>query len=138
MNDKQIDELINKVLREDQTLPEGLSERLEQQIDAWAAAEKKETIRSSFRRRSLYWLSGAAAIALLCVGIFQFAASEKEHQLADTYTNPQEAAIAAQEALAFLSVNLNKGIEQVNEAQQEMNKVNEILNIHLKDKQDEN
>ena len=57
MNDKQIDELINKVLREDQTLPEGLSERLEQQIDAWAAAEKKETIRSSFRRRSLYWLS---------------------------------------------------------------------------------
>ena len=48
MNDKQIDELINKVLREDQTLPEGLSERLEQQIDAWAAAEKKETIRSIF------------------------------------------------------------------------------------------
>lgn len=138
MNDKQIDELINKVLREDQTLPEGLSKRLEQQIDAWAAAEKKETIRSSFRRRSLYWLSGAAAVALLCVGIFQFVAPEKEHQLADTYTNPQEAAIAAQEALAFLSINLNKGIEQVNEAQQEMNKVNEILNIHLKDKQDEN
>lgn len=138
MNDKQIDELINKVLREDQTLPEGLSERLEQQIDAWAAAEKKETIRSSFRRRSLYWLSGAVAVALLCVGIFQFVAPEKEHQLADTYTNPQEAAIAAQEALAFLSINLNKGIEQVNEAQQEMNKVNEILNIHLKDKQDEN
>lgn len=138
MNDKQIDELINKVLREDQTLPEGLSERLEQQIDAWAAAEKKETIRSSFRRRSLYWLSGAAAVALLCVGIFQFAAPEKEYQLADTYTNPQEAAIAARKALAFLSINLNKGIEQVNEAQQEMNKVNEILNIHLKDKQDEN
>lgn len=138
MNDKQIDELINKVLREDQTLPEGLSERLEQQIDAWAAAEKKETIRSSFRRRSLYWLSGAAAIALLCVGIFQFAAPEKEYQLADTYTNPQEAAIAARKALAFLSVNLNKGIEQVNEAQQEMNKVNEILNTHLKDKQNEN
>lgn len=138
MNDKQIDELINKVLREDQTLPEGLSERLEQQIDAWAAAEKKETIRSSFHRRSLYWLNGAAAVALLCVGIFQFVAPEKEHQLADTYTNPQEAAIAAQEALAFLSINLNKGIEQVNEAQQEMNKVNEILNIHLKDKQDEN
>ena len=46
MNDKQIDELINKVLREDQTLPEGLSERLEQQIDAWAAAER--------RRRSVH------------------------------------------------------------------------------------
>ena len=129
MNDKQIDELINKVLREDQTLPEGLSERLEQQIDAWAAAEKKETIRSSFRRRSLY----AAAVALLCIGIFQFTTPNEEHQLADTYTNPQEAAMAAQKALAFMSVNLNKGIEQVNEAQQEMNKVNKILNKHLKD-----
>lgn len=132
MNDKQIDELINKVLREDQTLPEGLSERLEQQIDAWAA-EKKETIRSSFRRRSLYWLSGAAAVALLCIGIFLFTTPNEEHQLADTYTNPQEAAMAAQKALAFMSVNLNKGIEQVNEAQQEMNKVNKILNKHLKD-----
>ena len=133
MNDKQIDELIDKVLQEDQILPEGLSERLEQQIDAWDTTEKKETMRSSFRRRSLYWFSGAAAVALLCVGIFQFVAPEKENQLADTYTNPQEAAIAAQKALAFMSVNLNKGIEQVNEAQQEMNKVNNILNKHLKD-----
>lgn len=132
MNDKQIDELINKVLREDQTLPEGLSERLEQQINTWAVAKKKETIRSSFCRRSLYWLSGAAAATLLCVGIFQFVVPEKEYQLADTYTNPQEAAIVARKALAFLSVNLNKGIEQINEAQQEMNKVNEILNIHCK------
>ena len=80
MNDKQIDELINKVLREDQTLPEGLSERLEQQIDAWAAAEKKETIRSSFRQRSLYWLSGAAAVALLCIGIFQFVGRAKRRK----------------------------------------------------------
>ena len=125
MNDKQIDELINKVLREDQTLPEGLSERLEQQIDAWAAAEKKETIRSSFRRRSLFLRIG--------IRIFLFTTPNEEHQLADTYTNPQEAAMAAQKALAFMSVNLNKGIEQVNEAQQEMNKVNKILNKHLKD-----
>ena len=77
MNDKQIDELIDKVLQEDQILPEGLSERLEQQIDAWATTEKKETMRSSFRRRSLYWFSGAAAVALLCVGIFHFVAPEK-------------------------------------------------------------
>ena len=133
MNDKQIDELINKILQEDHTLPEGLSERLEQQIDAWATVEKKKTIRSSFRKRSLYWFSGAAAVVILCVGIFQFTAPDKEHQLADTYTDPQEAAIAAQKALAFMSVNLNKGIEQVNEAQQEMNKVNGILNKHLKD-----
>lgn len=135
MNDKQIDELINKVLREDQTLPEGLSERLEQQIDTWAAAEKKETLRSSFRRRSLYWISGtAAAILLLCVGIAELKDLETgKQQLADTYTNPQEAAIAAGKALAFMSSNLNKGIDQMNDAQQEINNVNRILNKHLND-----
>lgn len=134
MNDKQIDELINKVLQEDQTLPEGLSERLEQQIDSWAASEKKKTVRSSFHRRSLYWLSGAvAAILLLCIGIFGLTDLNTGRQLADTYTNPQEAAIAAREALAFMSVNLNKGIDQMNDAQQEINKVNKILNKHLKD-----
>ena len=133
MNDKHIDELINKVLQEDQTLPEGLSERLEQQIDSWAAAEKKETVRSSFHRRSLYWLSGAvAAILLLCVGIFGLTdLNTGKQQLADT--NPKEAAIAAQKALAFMSSNLNKGIDQINDAQQEINKVNRILNKHLND-----
>lgn len=134
MNDKQIDELINKVLHEDQTLPEGLSQRLEQHIDAWATAEQKETPRSSFRRRSLYWLSGAvAAILLLCVSIFQLTPDRHQQPLADTYSNPQEAAIAAQKALALLSSNLNKGIEQINDAQEEVDKVNYILNKHLKD-----
>ena len=135
MNDKQIDELINKVLREDQMLPEGLSERLEQQIDTWAAAEKKETLRSSFRRRSLYWISGtAAAILLLCIGIAGLKDLEtSKQQLADTSTNPQEAAIAAGKALAFMSSNLNKGIDQMNDAQQEINNVNRILNKHLND-----
>lgn len=135
MNDKQIDGLIDKVLREDQTLPEGLSERLERQIDAWSAAEKKKPIRSSFRRRSLYRFSGAvAAIALLCAGIFGLTDLHTgKKQPADTYTNPQEAAVAARKALAFMSANLNKGIEQMNDAQQEINNVNKILNKHLKD-----
>ena len=42
MNDKQIDELINKALREDGELPEGLSGRLEQYIDNLAAKEQKQ------------------------------------------------------------------------------------------------
>lgn len=67
MNDKNIDELINKALQEEQALPEGLSRRLEEQIDAWAATEEKKT-RSSTRRRTLYWLSGVAASILLCIG----------------------------------------------------------------------
>lgn len=133
MDDKKIDELINKALQEEQALPEGLSRRLEQQIDAWASAEEKET-RSWTRRRSLYWLSGVAASILLCIGFFQYdASSYTSSRPRDTYTNPEEAAVAAEKALLLLSQNLNKGISQVNDAEQEIDKVNNILNKHLND-----
>ena len=133
MNDKNIDELINKALQEEQALPEGLSRRLEQQIDAWAVAEEKKT-RSLTRRRSLYWLSGVAAVALLCIGIFQYdAPSHTPDRLADTYPNPKDAAVAAEKALLLMSQNLNKGLSQVNNAGQEIDKVNNILNKHLND-----
>lgn len=133
MNDKQIDELIDKTLLEDQSLPEGLSWRLEQQINAWATAEKNK-MRSQLRKRALYWLSGVAAVALLCIGFFQpdmpFRSS---HRRTDTYTDPKEAATAAQKALLFMSQNLNKGIDQATDAQQEISKVNSILDKHIKD-----
>lgn len=133
MNDKKIDELINKALQEEQALPEGLSRRLEEQIDAWAATEEKKT-RSLTRRRTLYWLSGIAASILLCIGLFQYEASYQAHyRLSDTYTNPEDAAVAAGKALLLLSQNLNKGISQVDNAGQEIDKVNNILNKHLND-----
>ena len=44
MDDKKIDELINKALQEEQALPEGLSRRLEKQIDTWASTEEKKTL----------------------------------------------------------------------------------------------
>lgn len=134
MNDKQIDELINKALQEDMALPHGLSERLEERIDTLFLIDEKKKKRSLLRKRSLYWLSGAAAIALLCIGIFQYTGSlHQEHRLTDTYSDPKEAAIVAQKALQLMSVNLNKGINQMNDAQQEINKVNNILNKHLND-----
>ena len=86
MDDKKIDELINKALQEEQALPEGLSRRLEKQIDTWASTEEKKT-RSLTRRRTLL----------------------------------------------LLSQNLNKGISQVDNAGQEIDKVNNILNKHLND-----
>jgi len=133
MNDKKIDELINKALQEEQALPEGLSRRLEEQIDAWAATEEKKT-RSLTRRQTLYWLSGIASSILLCIGLFQYEASYQAHdRLSDTYTNPKDAAVAAEKALLLLSQNLNKGISQVDNAGQEIDKVNNILNKHLND-----
>lgn len=132
MNDRQIDELINKALREEQAIPEGLGKRLENKIDSWATEEEKKT-RSLSRKRTLYWLSGIAAAVFLCIGIFQpdIPLSHSKHRLADTYSDPKEAAEAAQKALLFMSQNLNKGIDQAQEARQEISKVNDILNKHL-------
>jgi hypothetical protein len=129
MDDKKIDELINKALQEEQALPEGLSRRLEKQIDTWASTEEKKT-RSLTRRRTLYWLSGVAASILLCISFLQY---ESSYQAYDTYTNPKDAAAAAEKALLLLSQNLNKGISQVDNAGQEIDKVNNILNKHLND-----
>ena len=129
MDDKKIDELINKALQEEQALPEGLSRRLEKQIDTWASTEEKKT-RSLTRRRTLYWLSGVAAT----ISFLQYKSSYQAHdRLSDTYTNPKDAAAAAEKALLLLSQNLNKGISQVDNAGQEIDKVNNILNKHLND-----
>lgn len=130
MNEKQLDERIRKALEQEMTLPEGLCERLEQRIDSWASEQPaKRTV--SLRRR-LFGLSSAAAILLLAIGISLFTdVLPRKTVLADTYTDPKEAARVAQQTLLFMSENLNKGIEQAKEAENEINNINEILNKHL-------
>lgn len=127
MNDHRIDELINKALREEGELPEGLSERLEQHIDRLAAEEKGRKV-SLVRRRSLYWFSGVAAALLVGIALFFQTENTQMPTTADTFQDPQEAAIAAQEALAFLSTQFNKGLDQVSDAREEVHKVNQIVN----------
>ena len=85
MDDKKIDELINKALQEEQALPEGLSRRLEKQIDTWASTEEKKT-RSLTRRRTLYWLSGVAASILLCISFLQYKSSYQAHDRLYSYS----------------------------------------------------
>ena len=124
MDDKKIDELINKALQEDLALPEGLSERLERQIDFLAQEEISPRVS---RRRSFYWISGIAAAILGALFLIFTETNRPAPVMADTFTDPEEAAVVAQNALAFMSRNLNKGLGQVNEASQE------IVNKHLND-----
>lgn len=126
MNDEEVDRLIDESL--EIPLPEGLSERLEAHIDTLAANEKKRKL-----RRLIYWATSAAAIVLLCIGIFFKIGEQSHQQVADTFTDPKEAAIVAEKALAFMSTQLNKGLGEVENAGQEIEKVNQILNKHLKE-----
>ena len=89
MDDKKIDELINKALQEEQALPEGLSRRLEKQIDTWASTEEKKP-RSLTRRRTLYWLSGVAAYILLCISFFTIQIVVSSSRPAQRYLHQSE------------------------------------------------
>ena len=107
MDDKRIDELINKALQEDLALPEGLSERLERRIDFLAQEEVSPRVS---RRRSFYWISGIAAAILGALFLIFTEINRPAPVMADTFTDPEEAAVVAQNALAFMSRNLNKGL----------------------------
>lgn len=143
MDEKQIETWINQIIREEQKLPEGLSERLEQYIDELAAqpCPAKEKRAPDAKRRHmpaqpsirlwLYGLSGIVAVALLCLGLFKTTYTAPPSRLADTYTNPRQAAEVAAQALTFMSANLNKGLHEVDRANREWTEINGILNNYL-------
>lgn len=113
------------------TLPEGLSERLEKRLNEHIAKKNRRfTLRGNF-----YKIAGVAAAILLCLGITFYqnsSYSDKVNVTADTFEDPYEAAKVAEQALTFLSLNLNKGVDQMKDAEKEMQQVNEILNNQLK------
>ncbi|MDH6356314.1 hypothetical protein [Parabacteroides sp. PF5-9] len=134
MNEKQIDELIDKVLKEEQSLPSGIDERLERYVDALIEKDSHNAKTISLtRKRSLYWISGIAAAIILGVALFfQTETTVPQPMTADTFTDPEEAAVAAHKALAFMSTQLNKGFDEVSEAGKEFEKVNDIINKPFK------
>lgn len=128
MNDKEFDKLIQKALNNTNELPEGLSDRLEQQIDRWAAEESNIRRNSPERKRVFYWIGGIAASFLLAMFLFFQVENKPEYPvMADTFSDPKEAALVAQNTLMFLSAQLNKGLNQVSETGKEVDKINEIV-----------
>lgn len=134
IKDKDIDQLIDDALKEDLTLPEGLSERLEQAIDLAARQEtgEREKGKKNLNARS-YWLYAisSAAAALIAALFLIFDEPARPIHLTDTYNDPHEAAIAAQHALALISTNLNKGLQKADEAQKEFQNAQQIIKKQL-------
>ncbi|MDR1880999.1 MAG: hypothetical protein LBQ78_08705 [Tannerellaceae bacterium] len=129
MNDNELKQLIDAAhcSASGIPIPEGLGERLSAHIDRLAADEKRHK-----RRRLLYRAGGVAAAGLLLAGLFFSEGLFRQDKIADTFTDPAEAAIVAENALAFMSTQLNKGMEQVSGAREEINKVNQLLYQQLK------
>jgi len=111
-------------------VPESISKRLEASILQMDAPPKSVP----FRRKLYYWISSSAAVVLLCIGLF-FAIRQPAHlRRSDTFSDPKEAALVAQQTLIYMSTQLNKGLDKVADADQKLEKVNQLLNKHLNKK----
>jgi len=113
-------------------LPEGITERLENAIDKHIAKSIIVAPLHQKTRKLFISISSAAAIVLLCVGLFFITGKNSQsHTIADTYTNPEEAALAAEQMLTLVSAKLNQGFLPLDKVKESMDKTNELLNEKL-------
>ena len=122
-------------------LPKGINERLEKAIDnhiAETSTQKNEIQHKklplhSRTRRLFMAVTSSAAVILLCIGIFIFSDRRNpSDMIVDTYTNPKEAAMAAEQALMLVSTKLNQGLSPLGKVKDSMDKTNELLNENFK------
>ena len=105
---------------EEIAIPDGLETRLEQLIDRLAEQE----MQAKRRRLWLGTFSAAASIALLLsAGIFFHT---KQNNLR-SIENPELACLEARKALEKVSVNFNKGLDQLAFVSEKIEKTNQIL-----------
>jgi len=110
-------------------IPARVSIRLEKAI--FLRADKTDSSRYNFAKKIYYWISSAAAIVFLCIGLFFATREPSVPKMADTFSDPKEAALVAEQTLAYISAHLNNGLNKVADAEHEFEKVNQLLNKHL-------
>lgn len=111
-------------------LPKGFSERLENSIDNYIEKTTSSKNKPVSKTRKLFiGISSAAAVIVLCAGLFFNTTKDPQPQMiADTFSNPEEAAIAAEQALVLVSNKLNQGLQPLEKVKESMDKTNELLN----------
>lgn len=110
-------------------VPDGLGDKLISIIDAENEKEKNLFIKGN--SKSIWrWIGGVAASVVLLIGVSYSIINWSERATPkDTFTNPQEAYAAIQNALIEVSSNLNEGFGQLAEVKREIKDINkEIIN----------
>ena len=110
----------------DTPIPQGLEERISQNIDAWEAEEPRmPKIRRKANILSLPWIGRIAAsmLVLLSIGWYLY---EPQPVRKDSAT-PEEAYMHAQKALTMFSHTLNKGMEQMSAAYETTERVERTI-----------
>ena len=111
-------------------IPTGVSERLEEALDTLNANDATSR-KYHITHKLYYWISSAAAIVLLCIGLFFVTREASPPQMADTFSDPKEAALVAEQTLAFISLHLNNGLNKAAVAEHELKKASQLINKHL-------
>jgi len=107
-------------------LPEGFSQRLEKTIDQHIAQNAKPQL---FHNKLYLTLMSVAAVAMLCIGLFfLIGKNDNPPLMADTYSNPAEAAEAVEQTLMLVSSKLNKGLSPLEIVKENFNTTNRLLN----------
>lgn len=109
-------------------LPTGLEDKLIRLIDEKAAEEKRFMVENK-TRINWKWIGSVAASLLLIFGLgygtFQLHTYSKPE---DTFSDPQDAFRTVQAVLIEISANLNDGMAQLIEVEQDVNEIsNEII-----------
>lgn len=138
MKPEDIDQLIQDFYREKDRnvrIPKGLESRLETLIDDLDAAEQDRKV----RRLPLWkWATGiAASLAILAsLGIYFNRPADTPYYISEevqsTITDPDEAYEITAQALTLVSMNLNKGLSQLQQVEANLERTNKIINKSLK------
>jgi hypothetical protein len=124
------DDLFDKI-----EIPVDLESRLEALIDD--LADKEKQTRRKARQQGL-WAMGIAASITLFISVVLFFSSDKENflpltaQITPPAEDPELACLEAQKALILVSANFNKGLNQLEIANNEIEKSNKKLNEVLR------
>ncbi|MDR2119888.1 MAG: hypothetical protein LBP64_03295 [Tannerella sp.] len=104
--------------------PLGVSVRLQATLRRLDESERRTP-----RTHAMWWYRVAAvsAIAILCTGLFFATRTHSPHTVADTCDRPEDAALVAEQTLLYVSAKLNRGIEQTRMAEEELIKMNDVL-----------
>jgi hypothetical protein len=117
-----------RLLDGEMQMPAGLSGRLAESIRQMDRAPHAPARRQIWFRR----IAAVAAVALIGVALYFTTREPAQPVLADTFSDPEEAAVAAGKTLVFISEQLNNGLNRIAIAGQEMEKANQIVNKHFK------
>lgn len=123
-------------------VPDGLKDRMSACIDGWEQAEqthrayRKRITRRIFLRRCMGMAAGV--LLIFSVGTYLYHTSQLRPRPLpeDTCASPEEAYAEAQKALLLFSHSLNKGLAQVEKAEETTGKVKKVVEKHVNNLKD--